>query len=470
MEEWSLKFLATLEAQLDDFDPQVRREALTELVAAVGRGEIFVPPPDCETNLHCHTFFSFNAYGYSPSSFAWRARRRGLHTAGIVDFDVLHGLGEILQAGDALNLRVTCGIETRVFVPELAQKEINSPREPGIAYYMGTGFGATPHPESSAGLTLKRLHRLAQERNRLLMTRVNDYLGDLKLDYEKDVLPLTPAGNPTERHLLEAYDRKAVELFGDGAARFWAAALNEKPRTVQRLMADRPAFHEHLRAKLMKYGSPGYVPPEAGMFPKLNEVIEMVREAGGLPTAAWLDGTSEAESSIEELLDFLIDCGTVAVNIIPDRNWNIPDPEKRALKIRKLKECVEACRARALPIIIGTEMNKYGQRFVDDVKVPALSAFAEDFLQGALVVYGHTAAARCGPWTYFSSWAREHFGSVETIEGRRLRNAFYRELGACGPLPARKLEDLRELEDDASPPEILRVCGRGAAGDWNSSD
>jgi hypothetical protein len=44
--------------------------------------------------LHAHTFFSYNAYGYSPSHFAFLARIRGLAVAGIVDFDMLDGMEE----------------------------------------------------------------------------------------------------------------------------------------------------------------------------------------------------------------------------------------------------------------------------------------------------------------------------------------------------------------------------------------
>ena len=58
------------------------------------------------------------------------------------------------------------------------------------------------------------------------MQRVNEHLKPAELDYEKDVLTLTPAGNPTERHLCLAYAKKARELFDSDQAleKFW----NEK--------------------------------------------------------------------------------------------------------------------------------------------------------------------------------------------------------------------------------------------------
>ena len=49
-------------------------------------------------NLHCHTFYSYNAYGYSPTALAWLAKRNGYKALGIVDFNVLDGVDEFLTA------------------------------------------------------------------------------------------------------------------------------------------------------------------------------------------------------------------------------------------------------------------------------------------------------------------------------------------------------------------------------------
>ena len=99
-----------------------------------------LPPMGRAFNLHAHSFFSYNGYGYSPSGLAWRGRRAGLCAMGLVDFDVLDGVAEFLGACHALGLRACAGLETRVFVPAFADRVINSPGEPGIAYHMGAGF------------------------------------------------------------------------------------------------------------------------------------------------------------------------------------------------------------------------------------------------------------------------------------------------------------------------------------------
>ncbi|MBZ0299957.1 MAG: hypothetical protein K8J31_09460, partial [Anaerolineae bacterium] len=74
--------VTSLEADLNHFDPAVRASALKELADLAGRGEIKLEPERDVANMHCHTFFSFNAYGHSPSSLAWLAKRRGFKVVG----------------------------------------------------------------------------------------------------------------------------------------------------------------------------------------------------------------------------------------------------------------------------------------------------------------------------------------------------------------------------------------------------
>ncbi|HDS85655.1 MAG TPA: hypothetical protein ENN97_10735, partial [Phycisphaerales bacterium] len=167
--------LEQLEKQLDSFNPAERKTALRQIIAELADKRIQVNPAGRFVNLHAHTFFSFNCYGYSPTHFAWLAKKEGLAAAGIVDFDVLDGVDEFLAAADALNLRACASIETRVFVPEFADLVINSPGEPGIAYHMGAGMPSSMVSGHGKAF-LDDLKQTAQRRNREMMERVNDYL------------------------------------------------------------------------------------------------------------------------------------------------------------------------------------------------------------------------------------------------------------------------------------------------------
>jgi hypothetical protein len=438
---------ADLEAQLNDFQPALRAQALETLLGR--QPEPSVPPAEV-ANMHCHTFFSFNAYGHSPTSLAWQGRQRGFKLMGIVDFDVLDGVDEFLAACDRTGVRGSTGIETRVYLPEFAQHEMNSPGEPGILYHMGIGF-TTSQVRPEADALLHELRGQSAERNQGLIIRVNRYLEPVTIDYAADVLPLTPAGNATERHIVVAYLLAAARRFPEerALACFWANRLQLSQEQASAAMLDTASFQNLVRAKLMKKGGVGYVQPGHDTFPPIDKLHAMILACGALPCAAWLDGTTSGEERIEELLALLIDKGAVALNIVPDRNWDIKEPATRELKVRKLYEVVALARQLDLPLNIGTEMNSFGQKLVDDFAAPALQPVHQDFIDGAYFIYGHTVLQRWTGLGYQSAWARAH------LPTRRARNDFYTRLGRAVP-PGPAATELRKgITADMTPEQVL---------------
>ncbi len=427
--------ITALEAQLNDFSLDTRTAALQELIALVEQGTIEFPPPDDIANMHCHTFFSFNGYGHSPTSLAWLGRRRGFKLMGIVDFDVLDAVDEFLAACDVVGLRGSAGIETRVHFPEFATRETNSPGEPGVTYHIGIGFTGSTPPEPVQPI-LADMRQRAEQRNRGMVGRVNAYLNPVTVDYDRDVLPLTPNGNATERHMLAAYVEAARRSVPDQAA-FWAEKLQMSVDQVSKLSGNLPGFKNTIRSKLMKRGGVGYVQPGPDSFPSMDEVNRLILACGALPCAGWLDGLADGEAAAEEWLSMHLAKGSVAVNIVPDRNWNIADPELKRIKLQKLYEIVELAQKLDLPLNIGTEMNAYGQKLVDDFDAPELAPLVESFMDGAFFVYGHTVAQRALGRGYQSDWANTH------LPTRRERNEFYTKLGRQvepGPLDVTHIE------------------------------
>jgi hypothetical protein len=433
-----------LEKNLNDFDPQVRSDALQALVKLAEQGDIELPEPSEIANMHCHTFFSFNGYGHSPTSLAWLGKRRGFKLMGIVDFDVLDAVDEFLTACDSVGLRGTAGLETRVFVPEFSTREINSRGEPGVYYHMGIGFTTSQVPNSIVPI-LADLRQRAEKRNRDMLDRINAHLSPATIDYAQDVLPLTPNGNATERHMLAAYLQAADHSVQDPIT-FWADKLDMAPDQIAEVYEDKPKFQNVVRAKLMKRGSVGYVQPGPDTFPTVDEFHQLIIACGALPCAAWLDGTTPGEQAIDELLELLISKGVVALNIVPDRNWNIADPETKHLKVQKLYEVVEVAQRLDLPLNIGTEMNAYGQKLVDDFDTPELAPVRQAFMDGAYFVYGHTVLQRVAELGYQSHWAQTH------LPTRRERNDFYTKVGTqISPGEGAK------IKATMSPDEILSI-------------
>lgn len=436
-----------IEEGLDHFSAAVRKDCLVTLTGMVNAGLISLPDQQEIGNLHCHTFFSYNGYGFSPSHLAWLGRQLGASFMGIVDFDVLDGVDEFLEAGALLGLRASAGLETRVYIPEYAEIEINSPGEPGICYFMGLGFPRSAAPDQAAGL-LRTIRKQAALRNQEMLKRLNDFLAPLALDYSDDVLTRTPNRNATERHMLDQIIHQAQERISDPVA-FWSEKLEMSAAEVMAAMQDGAGFSGLVRKKLMKKGGVGYIQPSPRSFPTLEELNAFTQACGALPCFPWLDGTSAGEQDPGELLDFMRAQGAVMVNIIPDRNWNIANRKEKTRKLDNLYGFVKAAQARAMPINVGTEMNSYGQRWMDDFNAPELQPVRAAFLQGAYFIYGHTQMQRTAKLGWSSPWAQAHFPQPTE------RNAFYEQVGRRLAPQSDSAERSAGISDQLDPQEIL---------------
>jgi hypothetical protein len=441
-------------SQLSSFDPAVRRNALQLLLA-----DTVFPPESEDMNMHIHTFFSYNGEGWSPSRVAFEMKQLGLYSAAICDFDVLQGLEEFLSAADLLGLRSAVAFESRVFFQEYADKEINSPGEPGVFYFMGMGFAKAPPSGSEAGEVFNEMLNQSHVRNRNLISRVNAHLAPMLLDYEKDVLPLTPDRNATERHIVQAFYQKAIKQFGsdEKAIAFWAGKLNADLLELNEKSKNINAFQEFLRGKLMKRGGLGYEQPTAKTFPDLDTVIAMIRQSRAIPMSAWLDGSLPGEQDPVEQLECLLSKNVEAVNIIPDRNWNFTDPQLQRQKIAALDRYMQAVQALDLPVNIGTEGNKPGQRLVDDLNANAVNRYRETFLEGAQIMVGQTRLLRFADFSYVDDKAKNLFPT------RRKRNEFF---AAVGALPAPDQDTLRKLQEMQAEKAFAYLSDRTAKNSW----
>lgn len=434
---------AEWDVELDRLEPAVRGPALDRLARRATEEREAAPTATKPGNLHAHTFHSFNCYNYSPARYALLARRFGMEVAGIVDFDVLDGLDEFHAAGRQLGLRTVVSLETRVYVPEFATSVINSPGEPGVAYHMACGFAHPPTARLPAAF-LKDLRERSEHRNRDVVARVNAVLGAVALDYATDVRPLTPGGNATERHLVLAYARKAARLIGpEGLLAFWSTKLG--PGLSAEDLPESPKLLNLIRAKLMKSGGPGYVAPTPETFPPLADFNQFALQSGAIPTVAWLDGTSPVEGKMAHWCAVAALSGAAALNIIPDRNFT---PGKPDAKRQHLHDVVALAERLNWPVIAGTEMNSYGQKFVDAFDDEALRPLVPTFRRGAFVLYAHTALQRAAGIGYLGPWAEQH------LPRREDRLAWFAALGAA--LTPETEAKLTGLTPDETPDAIRR--------------
>ncbi len=409
--------------KLNSFNAQERLEELEVVVKEINNKTVKVKKENIAHNMHCHTIFSYNGYDFSPSYIASLAKKEGWFAAGIVDFDVLDGVNEFIDACQKLTVRYSCGLETRCFIPEFATREISSPGEPGIAYHMGVGFTSTDMSPKAQDF-LNYLKSSAQNRTKDLVNKVNEFLLPVEVDFEKDALPLTPSGNVTERHICQAFENKAKITFpnNDKLISFWSEKLGLSADSAKDIVNNSVKLQGTIRSKTMKSGGVGYIKPTEETFPNIKDVNNFIIEAGGIPTIAWLNGLSDGEKAVNELLDLHIKLGGAVLNIVPDRNWNIADSTDKVIKLAELAKIIEQCKKRNLPIIVGTEMNAPGLKLVDSFDCEELKPYIQIFKEGAAIVYAHSLLAKKNKG-YLSQWASEKFASIAE------KNEYFTEYG-----------------------------------------
>jgi len=430
--------------QLNSFNADTRRETLDLLFKKEG-GKL--PAPGNDFNMHCHSFFSYNADGWSPTRIAWEGRKAGWFAAGLCDFDVLDGVSEFLDTGLTLGLRTSAHLETRAFFKEFSSVDISSPGEAGVTYIMGAGFTGIPAQGTPQAAFLNDLSERAGNRNRSLVKRINAALPEIAVNYEEDVVPSTPGGTPTERHIVTAYAQKAASNFKDPSSlrAFWGKVFALSDDKVSALLENVPALEDTIRSKLVKRGGIGYEQPSENTFPAVDDFCKWVASCGAIPMTTWLDGTSGGESDPDRLLDCMGSKCAAALNIIPDRNWNLKNPEEREIKRRHLKAMVDAAAKRNLPVNIGTEMNKQGLPFVDSMSGEVLRDYATLFRTGASIMVGHTLLLRFADFGYVGEKAESEFG--KSIEKK---NAFFEAVGELPPMTRTQADLLFEIGSEKS--------------------
>ena len=397
-------------------------------------------------NMHFHSFYSYNGEGWSPTNIVFESAKAGLYAAALCDFDVLDGLEEFITASEKVGMRCAANLETRVYIEELSDVDISSPGEPGVSYIMGGGFYELPKENTVQFETLQSFKDGAKTRNIALISRINEKLQDIALNYEEDVLPLTPAGVATERHIITAYVNKIFDVYGqdEKCAQYLSELLGVDSNSAAELIVSRPTLEEKVRSKLAKAGGIGYVQPSKDTFPAVEDFIQWVSSCGAVPMATWLDGTSAGEADAEALMDLICAKGCKAINIIPDRNWNIKDEKTAKIKQANLKAIIEASIKRDVPINIGTEMNKKGLPFVDDLDGPILSQYKNEFIKGAEIMVGHTILARYADFSYTSEAANNMFASAAE------KNEFFQKVGALPGLTTKEAEHFKAIGPKAT--------------------
>ena len=120
-------------------------------------------------------------------------------------------------------------------------------------------------------------------------------------------------------------------------------------------------------------------------------------------------------------------------------------------KLQSLYDAVALAEKHDFPVIVGTEMNAPGNKFVDDFSAAELKPLAPVFLKGAHIVYAHSVLQRESGLGYLGGWAKKNFRSVKA------KNDFFEKLGI--ELQPSAEDNLRDLPPNVTPEDIFARIG-----------
>ncbi len=233
------------------------------------------------------------------------AVREEVRILGINDFYVTDGYPEFIEMCQKHGVFPLLNIEL-IGISKVDQEagiRVNDPGNPGRTYISGKGLA---YPSVMPEKQQEKLDSVAAESNKQVAEMIrllNAWLAEqdagfslaVKEIMEKDAMQLL-----RERHVAKALRQKLQESTGseEEFALLISKVYGGKPSEKKR--DDIAGLEEELRARLLKSGAPAFVPEDEKAFLPVEEIIQMIRDAGGIPTYPMLlDGTGGEMTSFE---------------------------------------------------------------------------------------------------------------------------------------------------------------------------
>lgn len=315
-------------------------------------GEIHSP---LKVNNHIHTPSSFSAFK-SIDEAVQMARNEEVKVLGINDFYVIDGYKDFIRTCSDHGLFPLLNIELIGISEEdqAAGIRVNDPGNPGRTYISGKGLA---FPSILPAAQQQKLDRVVKESNQQVAQMIgllNSYLEEQKVDLSlsvEEVIEEHAMELLRERHVAKALRVKIEQMassddsFYHMLQKVYGGLASDKQRN------DPAGLEDELRARLLKSGAPAFVPEDEKAFMKLEEIMLIIEDAGGIPTYPMLlDGAGEELTEFERdpkrLLEVLNSRGFRSVEMIPLRN-------KRSV----LKEYAKYFYEQGFVISFGTEHN-----------------------------------------------------------------------------------------------------------------
>lgn len=306
-------------------------------------------------NNHVHTPYSFSAFE-SVAEAVWKAASEDVMVLGINDFYVTDGYGEFMDRCMDHGVFPLLNIELIGIIKEHQQAgiRVNDPRNPGRIYISGKGLAFPVELPASQEKELEGIVKESNNQVGKMIELLNAWFVEQKVDIilsVEEIMATYARGLLRERHIAKTVRLKLEEKSGSDEEYYNCLEKIYGGRPANKLRSDLAGLEEELRSRLLKSGAPAFVPEDIRAFPPLEEIIKIIRIAGGIPAyPVLLDGTGGEptgfERSKEQLLEELEKRGFSSVEFIPMRN-----------QCKKLKEYSEFFYENGFVVSFGTEHN-----------------------------------------------------------------------------------------------------------------
>lgn len=282
-----------------------------------------------EINGHIHTPHSFSAFESIEQAFLL-AKAEGVSVLGINDFYTTDGYDEFAALAVKHQVFPLFNIEFMALQSHLQEAgvRVNDPSNPGRTYFSGKGLR---QPASMSNASFEKIKNLQIESNRQtyeMVDKLNDFMDSIQVGirFDAKALQLRLAKNLfRERHIAQA-----VRI---GVFSFYDEEIDRK-RILQKIFSGKEvksspdnfaALENEIRGNLLKAGGAAFVPEDPKAFLSLDEVIELIVDAGGIPCyPVLLDDPkgicTDYEADKEKLLHELVKNDVYSIELIPGRN------------------------------------------------------------------------------------------------------------------------------------------------------
>ncbi len=308
-----------------------------------------------DINGHIHTPHSFSAFSAVKQPFEM-AKTEGISVLGINDFYTTDGYDEFAELAVKNKVFPLFNIEFMGLQNDLQEAgvRVNDPSNPGRTYFSGKGL-CQPAKMSEASVEILKNLKIESNRQTFEMVeKLNAFFAENGIDihFEAEEVQNRLAINLfRERHIAQAI---RIAVFEKEESDLGRATLFNKifsGKEVKSAIDDVAGLENEIRGNLLKAGGAAFVPEDPKAFLSLEQVMNLITDAGGIPCYPVLldfgdENYTDYEADKEKLLETLKSKNVYSIELIPGRN-----------KFHILKEFVQFFNENGFVITFGTEHN-----------------------------------------------------------------------------------------------------------------